>query len=221
MSHFQSMVLAVVLLPALVGCASTKPSCGLVELPITRRDAADAESYISKARTFTLEHWNHAKIDPPRLFPDPLVLVHADGSRCELDTGIYSKVWVSADERTLGVDWNSGSDTFFELWDVASCTVRDRLVVFTAAYRLAGDRLEYDGGCEPGGLDDAICEPAAVWTLDAACRPRLDAEESLRRTRKRFGVAFTTTSEIHFLGTPKVRVIGPRPRWEPVKPKTD
>lgn len=187
--------------------------CSLVALPLAPRDEA-REWYVSKAATFTLEHWNYgARPDPDRFTEGPVRVVRSDGTRCEIDAGSYtSDLWVSRDETTIALVSFSGSSGWLELYDTRTCALRDRLDVSGPRIEVAGDAIRFLGHCGYGEPGRANCLPASVWRLDAGCCPVRLGAESAELTRERFGVVFDLPSEIGNPGKADARVLGPA-RW--------
>lgn len=187
--------------------------CSLVALSLAPRDDAH-EWYVSKAATFTLEHWNYgSRPDPDRFTEGPVKVVRPDGSSCGIDAGSYtSELWVSRDETTIALVSFSGSSASLELYDTRTCALRERLDVSGPRIEVEGDTIRFLGSCEYGEPGRASCLPASVWRLGAGCCPlRLEAE-SAELTRERFGVVFDLPSELENPGGANARVIGPA-RW--------
>lgn len=202
----------------LVGDRLVEGSCPLAALPAPRARPGEPTRFTHGGPGWTLEHRRAEGKPHPDAFTDgPITLVRRDGTRCELDAGNYAAtLWASDDGSTLADVSFSGASAELELWDTATCRVRDRLNVSGSAPVVDGDTVRFDGACELAeieGVERGSCLPASVWRLDGACRPVRLRRESARRTTDRFGVFFDRPSEIDRPSSPDARVLGPA-RWE-------
>lgn len=193
--------------------ANASGACTLTRLPIVQKTKADWEHLESRAKTFTLAHWNFGAKPTPTFFSEKGILVtHADGSTCEFDPTIYgADLWVSRDESTLAVVSSSGSSAEFLVVDVKTCAVRVRLDVSGPDVVVAGNLVTHPGDCEMSDTTRGTCWPAKVWHLDPHCEPVEIPSASAALTRERFGVGFWMRSEIDRPFTPMATWIGVTP----------
>ena len=190
------------------------PSCGLTRLPITQVSPGQWEHLESRARTFTLRHWNYGSAPNPTAFTERGILVsRADGRRCEFDPTIYGRdLWVDRSETTIAVVASSGSSAELQFYDATTCALRGRIDVSGAEPEVGSGVVRHPGACEMADTTRGTCTPASYWRLDATCTPhRLDAMSDAW-TRERFGIAFWEPSEISAPFTPNARWLGAQRR---------
>lgn len=200
MNQIVSAFFVVLLLPAL--CAA----CGLSELPQTKAEGGTTKVEGKNFRLDFADAHNEGAVTVAGLFDKRA------GSRCKIDnTGMF-RVFVDKGEQRLVLfddDGRAGGGRIF-IYDIPTCTrvgsldgqAGELVVPPQPLKETPSSQMGYGTKIEPNRITIVFqceamtervseCAPARIFDLDAACKPRLNAQASAALTKKFFGVVFS------------------------------
>jgi hypothetical protein len=158
----------------LAGChVSVIPSkdCVLQKIPVISTDPLRNETYVARAMTIEVQFRNENAPNPAEVFPDPLVTVKniTTAKSCDIKDGhgIWSSVYLDANERVLILNAYSGASDTLYFYDPKTCHKLAELDVSNKSWEISGDRIRTGQHCKDNGI--ASCRSIQELRLDSQC----------------------------------------------------
>lgn len=152
---------------------SLAKDCALQKIPIVSTDSSRNEIYAARTVTIEVQFRNEDAPNPAEVFPDPLVTVKnlTTAKSCDIKDGygIWSSVYLDANERALILNEYSGSSQILLFYDPKTCRKLAKLDVSGKSWEISGDRIRTHQYCM--GDDIAPCPSTQEFRLDNRCLP--------------------------------------------------
>lgn len=144
----------------------------------------------------------------PKAWEGPLVLrLLPSGNACEAEPSLVTAVFLDTAGHTALVQSYSGSMTYLDFIDVATCKPKwMRIEAFTSGVTVEGDRVSMLPGCE-GEKSKSRCSAGRVLALSSEAAPHLLGAESRQLTKSRLGVEFDGEAWVQAPGEAGARVL--------------
>lgn len=156
--------------------ASAIPSkdCVLQKIPVISSDPSRNEIYVAKRMAIEVQFRNENAPNPAEVFPDPLVAVKnlTTAKSCYIKDGhgIWSSVYLDANEHVLILNAYSGASDTLYFYDPKTCHKLAELDVSGKSWEISGDRIRTHQYCM--GNDVTPCPSIQEFRLDNRCLPK-------------------------------------------------
>ena len=158
----------------LAGCHAstiTSKECVLQKIPVVSADPSRNEAYVARAMTIEVRFRNENAPNPAEVFPDPLVTVKnlTTAKSCDIKDGygIWSSVYLDANERVLVLNGYSGASDTLYFYNPKTCDKLAELDVSGKRWEISGDRIRTHQYCM--GDDVTSCPSLQEFRLDSRC----------------------------------------------------
>lgn len=200
MNKNQKMIFNTVL--ALLSIRHLMAGCGFREMPVKMVKEKNIETFMGE-----LDDTQVSWINDEGPAETAVVKNLKTGKQHSFGTSIFnSKVILSADQKTIGIEEGSGSNLWLSFYDAESGQSVGRIDLSGERHKIVGDKVYFDGTCEGCTGKNCPCWPATVHSIES-CQPVLLEKESKDYCRQIFGVSFTKKSLIDYPRTPKAKLV--------------
>jgi len=146
--------------------------------------------------------------EKPTIWQGPLTVSNGSTS-CTADVSLVTAIYAAPSRSFVIVLAISGSNTFANFIDLASCAAKWPPIKRAAsAVTVAGNRLSFMPVCEGGSKNaPALCTSARVFLIQDAAPPLYLKSASYKLTSKELGVGFSGEARVIDARTPRAMVV--------------